>query len=195
MSVQSSGATNVLFVTVQYLRENSVINDNVDGNLLQPVIRTVHDKYLHPILGSQLYYSLQQKVITNTLTGNYLFLMNNYIVPFLLHYSTYESIPFMAFKFRNKGIQKQSSPDSTPAELGELTYVRDSVLATAQFYGERLVEYLCANQSSFPEYRSASNGDISPSNGDYFNGIHIPGSNRSNNNLSGLGLSAGQLPQ
>lgn len=195
MSIQNSGSTITLFITVQYLRENSVINDNVDGNLLQPVIRTVHDKYLHPILGSQLYYSLQQKIISNTLSGDYLFLMNNYVVPFLLHYSTYEAIPFMAFKFRNKGIQKQSSPDSTPAELGELTYVRDSVLATAQFYGERLIDYLCSNQSSFTEYGDATNGDISPSSGDYFNGIHIPGANRNGNGLNGLGLAAGQRPE
>lgn len=186
----NSGATQTLFITTQYLRDNTIINDNVDGNLLQPIIKIAHDKYLHPLIGSPLYYSLQDKVQSGTLTGDYKVLMDQYIVPVLLHYSTYEAVPYFAFKFRNKGISKQNSDYSEPAALDELSFVRDNIRDTAQFYGERLTEYLCANSSLFSEYRNTQNGDISPAKGDYFGGIHIPGSNRvdTDKDIRGYGL-------
>ncbi len=188
----NSGATQTMFITIQYLRDNTIINENVDGNLLQPIIKTAHDKYVHPLIGSPLYYSLQDKIQSGTLTGNYKTLMDQYIVPVLLHYSTYEAVPFMAFKFRNKGVSKQNSEFSEPADLTELSYVRDNIRDTAQFYGERLTEYLCANSSLFSEYRNTVAGDIPPAQGDYFGGIHVPNTNRNNNGNFGLGLSAGQ---
>lgn len=188
----NSGSTKTLFITVQYLKDNTIINDNVDGSLLQPIIKTTHDKYLHPLIGSPLYYALQDKVINNTLTGNYKVLMDDYIIPVLLHYSTYEAVPYFAFKFRNKGVSKQNSDYSEPADLTELSYVRDNIRDTAQFYGERLVDYLCSNSSLFSEYGSIGDGDIAPSSGDYFGGIHIPNRNRNGAGTFGYGLSSGQ---
>lgn len=161
------------FISVQYLRANSIINDNVDANVLLPIIRMAESKYVQQVIGSNLYVKLVTDANANTITGNYQILLEDYIIPVLLQYSVYESVPFMAYKFRNKGIQKQSGDNSEPADLTELTYIRDNVLQTAQFYSERLSKYLINNATLFPEYQSSTT-DLNPNSQSYFNGIHIP---------------------
>ena len=186
-----SGGTRTLFITPQYVRENSVLNDNTDGKLIVKAIRTAEDKYIMPIIGGNLYYTLIGMINAGTLTGStntYKTLMDQFIVPCLLEYSIYEYVPY-SFKFRNKGISKQTSPDSEAANLEDLYYLRDNVLQSAQFYAENLIKYLKVNAASFPEYTTISADQIAPARGDYFGGIHIPSSNRGNCDDYGLGLS------
>lgn len=195
-----AGASTTIFVGTQYLRENSIINDNVDAKVLQPIIRMAQDKYIQQTIGTSLYNKMIQlvdaaapvlvtpavgvigqpgyvpPVYTSSLTpitGNYKILLEDYIIPTLVQYAVWESVPFMNFKFRNKSISKQSSDNATPADLTELYYIRDNVLTTAQFYAERMSTYLCQNTTLFPEY-TAFSGDLSPNSNNSFTGIHIP---------------------
>lgn len=168
-----SAESKVLFIGVSYLRENSIINDNVDSAVLQPIIRLAQTKYLQSILGSSLHDKLISDIVANTVTGNYRILLEEYVIPAMLQYSVYESIPYMTFKFRNKGIQKQNSDNSQPADLTELSYMRDNVKDTCEFYATRIANYLCENSSLFPEYRSG-NEDVNANTERYFNGVHIP---------------------
>ena len=168
-----AGGTTTIFIGAQYLRDNSIINDNVDAAVLQPIIRMAQDKYIQQVLGTSLYNKLISDVDNNTLAGDYATFMMDYVIPTLVQYSVYESVPFMNFKFRNKSISKQSSDNSTPADLAELSYIRDNVLNTAQFYAERMSEFLVHNTNLFPEYQTWVGG-ITPNTQNYFNGIHIP---------------------
>ncbi len=163
------------FISIEYLRVNSIINDNVDSKVLLPIIRMAETKYIQQVLGNNLYEKLVLLATSNPslITGYYKTLLEEYIIPVLVQYSVYESVPFMNFKFRNKAISKQGSDNSTPADLSELSYIRDNVLQTAQFYSERMLNYIINNMAQFPEYTSA-NLDVAPDTQSYFNGIHIP---------------------
>lgn len=176
-----SGATKTIFIGSQYLRDNSIINDNVDGKVLEPLIRMTQDKVIQNTLGTPLYEKMIQLVddanpslpSPTPITGDYKILLEDYIIPTLVQYVVYEAIPFLNFKFRNKAISKQGSDNSTPADLTELSYIRDNVLSTAQFYAERMTVYLCRNSNLFPEYHAPTT-DLSPDPNNSFNGIHIP---------------------
>ena len=177
----TSGATRTLFLTPAYLIENTVINSNVEQKLLIKAIRTAEDKYIMPIIGSPLYSTLIDKINDATLSGAYKTLIDSYIIPCLLEYSLLEYIPFTSFKFRNTGVQKQTTPDSQAAELADLHYLKENVRDSAQFYGEKLIQHLRANTSLFPEYlRFTSCADTAPAISDYFSGIQFPGMNRTN---------------
>lgn len=175
-----SSESKTLFIGTQYLRDNTIINDNVDAKVLQPIIRSAQTKYIQQTIGTSLYDKMIELVddanpsnpIPVPITGVYKTLLEDYIIPVLMQYSIYEAIPFMNFKFRNKSISKQSSDNSTPADLSELSYIRDNVLQTAQFYSERMSKYLCNNGTLFPEY--TSNDDLNPNTQNYFSGIFIP---------------------
>ena len=162
-----------LFISVQYLRDNSIINENVDSKVLLPVIRMAQTKYIQQVIGTTLYNKLLADIDATSVTGNYKILIDEYIIPVLVQYSVYESIPYLNYKLRNKSVSKQGSDNSIPADLNELSYLRDNVLQTAQFYAERMSMYICNNTNLFPEFNQ-SNLDIAPDSQNYFGGYHIP---------------------
>ena len=47
----------VLFVSETYIKNNSVIDENVDMRLILPAIRDAQELRIHPILGTPLYKS------------------------------------------------------------------------------------------------------------------------------------------
>lgn len=161
------------FISVQYLRDNSVIGDNVDAKVLQKVIKMAESKYIKQVLGGSLFNKLVLDANNNSVTGNYVTLLEEYVIPCLLQYSVYESIPYLSYKFRNKGVQKQTSDNSQPIDLSELTYLRDNVLNTAEFYSNELINYLKVS-TTFPEYNQNNNGDLAPQSSSFFAGFHIP---------------------
>lgn len=188
MSITNSGMTRTLFVTPQYMMDNTVVNDNADPKLIVKAIRTAEDKYILPIIGGMLYNTIIDKIQTGALLGNYKNLVDRFIIPATLEYATYEYVPYV-YKFRNKGISKQTSETSEPVDRDDLYFIRENILQTAQFYGEQLINFLRANSTLFPEYCQYQNDQVKPARGDYFSGIHIPSSNRnSDDNIDGLGI-------
>lgn len=182
-------ATRTLFLTPQYLIDNTVVNVNTDQNILSKCIRTAEDKYIMPLIGTPLYESLINKITGNTVTGAYKILLDEYVIPCLLEYAVYEYIPFTAFKLNNKGVNKQTSPDSEAADLKDLSYLRENIKDSAQFYGERLIKHLRANTASFQEYMQYRNlEDMTPAKGDYFSGIQFPRMNRGSEDNFGKGF-------
>jgi hypothetical protein len=178
------GAQRVLWTTPQFIKDNTTINDNVEDNILRKCISVAEDKVIHPLLGSQLTLAISNHIQAyiasgTTIPADYKTLIDNYIVPTLVEYAQIEYIPF-TYKFRNKGIGRQTSPESIPAELDELVYLKQNILSTAQFYGERLVTFLRTNSATYPEFYQNSAGDIQPAKGAYSSAILIPGANRGN---------------
>jgi hypothetical protein len=52
-------------------------------------------KHVKNRLGSDLYDRLEADIVAGTLTGNYKILVDDYISEMLVHWSFYESIPFL----------------------------------------------------------------------------------------------------
>jgi hypothetical protein len=89
--------------------------------------------------------------------------MDNYIIPALCKWVLYEVSISMNFKYRNKAIMTQNSDNAQPVDLGTLNNLRDEFKIAANELTQRMVDYLCANESSYPEYTSnTDDGDISP---------------------------------
>ena len=155
----------VLFISEETIKNSTTINGNVDVEMLLPYIKVAQD--IHVL----------QVDIEGTggasLTGNYKILVDTYIQPLLIHYSLYECLPFLSYKIMNKDIVRKISETSRSASLEDIKYIRNIVLNTAQFYTQRLIDYICNNSANFPEYNTNSNGDMSPSKEGYFNGMNL----------------------
>jgi hypothetical protein len=186
----SAKPSRVLLCSPQYLIDNSVLNSNIEQKILSKIIRTTEDKIIQPLIGSELYQEIVSQISGGTMTaGNNKTLLDDYILPTLAEYSVLEYIPYTALKFRNKGVQKQTSQEnSEPASMEDLTYLTQSCRDSAQFYAERLIKFLKANIQSYPAYyRYTTIDSISPAKNDYFSGIQFPNSNRGDCGLFGLG--------
>ena len=66
-------------------------------------------------------------------------------------------------------LQKQETALSTE----EAQHLREEVRNTAEYYTERMIDYVCNNTSSFPEYNTNSGSDVNPDKNAYYNGMNL----------------------
>tara|TARA_R100000654_G_scaffold14014_5_gene30324 strand:+ start:454 stop:1017 length:564 start_codon:yes stop_codon:yes gene_type:complete len=163
----------VLFISENKLKKSTTINGNVDVELLRPYMKVAQDLHIHTKLGTDLYNKLQSDITGSSLSGNYQTLVEDYIQDALVHWTLYECIPFLGYKIMNKNIVRKTSETSDMAGLDELNYLREVVRNTAEWYTERLIDYLRHNNSNFPEYSTNSNEDISPTKQNYYSGMNL----------------------
>jgi len=167
--------TNVKFISCEYVKDNTIIEMNVDDAKINPTIFKVQRVYLQQILGSYFYDHLSEAVANSTLTTAEENLIRNYIQNMLAEYVVYELFPFLNYKSTNKAVSKESSEYSQPADLDEIKYLRSNVKDMAEFFSRRLAKYLCDHQEDFPEYQSPEVPENLPKNNrSYFNGIYMP---------------------
>ena len=69
----------VYFLSESTLKQESILQDNVDMKVIAPTIWDVQNFYILPILGTTLYNDLIEKVRTNSLTTIEKGLMDAYI--------------------------------------------------------------------------------------------------------------------
>jgi hypothetical protein len=64
-----------------------------------------------------------------------------------------EALPFLAYNIGNTGITKNlNSEQGASPDKRDIDYLLQKELATAQFYAERLVTYLIAQNTLYPQY-------------------------------------------
>lgn len=168
--------TSAIFISEDYLKENTIINGNVDVKYLLPNLKMIEDVYIHPILGSDLYDQLKGQVTSANVSAVNVELIEEYIQPAMIYYLLSE-IPYdMVFKWENKSIVKKNSEFSNPIELNEIEKIAQQKRKIADFYAERLTRYLCANDAKYPLYASGNGetDDIKPIGSMYpYAGIYL----------------------
>ena len=141
-----------LFFDENFLKENSEIDENVDMKLLNPTIWRCQIQYIQNVLGTKLYDKLLADIQADTLAGNYLILVDEYCAAALQYWVMYEvQIPLL-FKFRDKSVSTKNSNNSTPISTKELSRIENRFKDKAEFFTERVSDYLRANDELFPEY-------------------------------------------
>jgi hypothetical protein len=165
----------VYFISTQYLRQNTPIEDNVDDDKIIPYIVQAQDTYLQQSIGETGYNALKSAVQNNTLTSDEQTFMRNYVQPLVAQYTFFLALPFITFKATNKSLSKESSEYSQPAELEELKYLRSNVKDVAEFYQRRMVKWLLDHPGTFTWYDSPDPLDnLNKTAQSYFSGIYIP---------------------
>lgn len=162
-----------LFISEQRLKETTAITNNLDVEFLLPYLKIAQRKFIETTLGTDLYEKCQSDITGGSLAGVYQTLINDYVSDALCHFAFYEALPYMHYKVMNKGIMLKNSDNASPITREELHDMRSNVLDTAEWYRKRIVDYLCHNSSSFPEYSTNTNEDISPSKSAYSSAMNL----------------------
>lgn len=163
----------VLFISETYIKNNSLIDDNVDVKLLNSLIWEAQREYIKPVLGTDLWEVLQ--ALTPPYTGNNDVLINDKIAPALLNWVVMEFITAGHFKFRNKGIEKKSSDNAQPIDFTELRFLMDKYRNRAEMWTQDVIDYLDADGGAlFPSYLTNSDiDDLHPKRAAYSTGIYL----------------------
>jgi hypothetical protein len=153
-------ATKVMFLSEATLKDNSVVNDNVDMKVITPTIYDVQNFFILPILGTSLYNDLQDKVRNSTLTNDDKTLLDDYIIPTMIWYTRYELPMNINYKYFNKAVGVQNADNMNPASIEEIQYIRNESKNKAEWYAQRLTLFLMENNTTYPLYLNQTNVGI-----------------------------------
>ncbi len=152
-----------LLVTRKDIVKFTAMSGNVDTDKFIQYIKIAQDKHIENYLGSDLIDKIKQHIIDDDLAGDYLTLVNEWVKPCLIHWAMVEYLPFAAYSIANKGVFKHSSENAENASRDEVDYLLEKERNTAQYYTDRLIDYLSFNAGSkYPEYYTNNNEDVSP---------------------------------
>lgn len=147
---------NVLLISEKYLKENSVINNNVDSCYLLPAIETAQEIALQQLIGTKLYNRLCGMVSDGSIATApaYKTLLDDYIIPFLQQVVLREiQIPLFG-KIRNSGIIQSADQQTQQLTIKDVEYIKEYYNNQSVFYGDRLTKYLLANNHIYTDYLS-----------------------------------------
>ena len=151
-----------LFISRTDLVKNTIIDANVDTDKFIQFIKIAQEIHITNYLGSKLYDKISADIVANTLTGDYLTLVKDYIQPMLIHFAFLEYLPFASFQIKNGGVFKHSSESSESVSKSEIEFLIQKQRDFSEYYTRRFVDYICFNSTKFPEYLNNSGSDIDP---------------------------------
>ena len=186
----------VLLISEVKLKNFTNINKNVDMDVLKSECQVAQDIDLQTILGSKFYNHLLSQVTAtgNTFNADELELVNSYIQPYLIQTAYFNAIPHLMYRTLNRGIQEGNNEFGSPVEIETMKYLRSLQKQRADFYAQRLIDYLLTGrgQNKFPDYNNAStiDGMVPDRVQKYNNGIFLRHSTRKGwnfNQITNLG--------
>jgi len=146
----------VYLISEQAIKDTTILNDNVDSKLIGPAILEAQDMHLQSYLGSNLYNKVKSLVSAGTIGsgGNsyYKGLIDNYIQPCLKYYVLADLCIPMTVKMMNKSIATRSADNAQPISLDDIAMLSENLMNKAEWYAQRMINYLMDNPSHFPEY-------------------------------------------
>ena len=159
-------ASKAIFITLKELKENSIIDGNLDPDKLIQFVKVAQDTHIQNYLGGKLYQKLQDLLIDgemdNAENSDYKTLWIDYVKPMLIWYSQADFIPFAPYQITNGGVYKPRAENSEMIEKSELSMLISRATDKADFYARRFVDYMDFYSHLYPEYNSTTNGEMYP---------------------------------
>lgn len=175
--------TTTSFIDFEYLVANSPLYGNLDASSIDWLIPASQDKNIERLLGTNLYNKLKSDVKTLIQTSGatqvpapYKALIDDFISPALVFFIASDALAFNQVSFTNAGVLMKSSENSEQATEEAFKRYKGNLDNFAEYYGQRLVDHLCANTTIYPEYATgnASIDSIVPEKNAYKTTFYIP---------------------
>lgn len=158
-----------LFITRKDIVKFSAMNGNIDTDKFIQYIKIAQDMHIQNYLGSDLHAKIEADIVASTLSGDYLYLVNNYVKDCLIHWAMVEYLAFAPYTISNKGVFKHNSENASNVDKEEVDFLVQKETNIAQYYTDRLIDYLAFNASSkFPEYYTNNDNDVFPDQDIYY---------------------------
>jgi len=151
-----------LFISRTDLVKNSILDGNVDTDKFIQFVKISQEIHIQNYLGTKLYNRISNDIISNTLSGDYLSLVNDYLQPMLIHYAMMDYLPFAAYQIKNGGVFKHNSENSETVSKDEIDFLTKKQRDFAEYYTRRFIDFICFNSTKFPEYNNNTETDIYP---------------------------------
>jgi hypothetical protein len=149
----------VYFVSTTYIKDATIVANNVDDKILTPAIKSAADAYVRNIIGIFFYNILFNKFNNQTLNSDEINLVQNYIKPAIAWRAAAEVIVAASYQITNKGAQIQSGDFSNSPEYKAIMFNFHHASDRASFYEDLLSKWLYDNKNLFPDFMNDANKD------------------------------------
>jgi len=182
-----------LFISTDKLKRDTALGGSVDDNLLFPYILMAQDRYILPVLGTDLQDKLISDIQGSSLSGAYLTLLQKFVQPALTQFAFATVLPFLRLRMVNNSVVTMSTEQGTSVSHEELKPLINASMDQGEFYRKRLIDYLTGNIASFPEYSTnqTNEGDVTPNAQTYYSGLNLdvaPLSNKAKSFIQGADI-------
>jgi hypothetical protein len=145
------------FISIEVIKDQSVINENVDSKLLQPTLIMVQDIYLKQVIGKDLYAELITQVNAESVSALNTTLLTDYIQPYLINKVVSELVIDVNYKIKNKALMVGSSDNGQPLDTSGMSIIQTKYRNIAENYRVNLVDYLLDNYTDYPLFKCVKN--------------------------------------
>lgn len=148
----------ILIVSPAFVKENTLLHYNVDDGYLKPLIDSVQNTFIRPILGSALFDEVLSEIQAGTVSALNETLIKQYLRDALKWEVCHKYTRIGTYKLRNKGAGKKDGDNFSPLSEGELVTAKSIFKDNADFYRKKLQLYLKENCDSYPLYKTPPSG-------------------------------------
>lgn len=167
---------NILLISEETLKEMSLIGDNLESQFILPSIELAQEQGLQGIIGTKLLRKLQTLIydgsITSSTNSKYKELLDDYVTIYLSYQVMSEIQIPLSYKMRNSGVIQNQDDKQITLSLKDVMFIKQFYDDKALWFSKRLSDYLCANSTLYPEYKSYDTvADLNASERHYNSGI------------------------
>lgn len=137
-----------LLATIQEVKDNTAIDNNVDNKVIESAIRDSQDTIIEQVLGTELYNTL---INSSNLTGKYVELLEQYVKRTLYASVNLYIIDSLVYKYRAAGLIQTSGNTFQQASFNDMAGLKKNKERLLSHHTSRLQSYLDANKASFAE--------------------------------------------
>lgn len=142
----------LLLVKPIEVAQTTVLNGNIDDDKIRPVISDIQKEDLEPLLGTLLFKKILSDFDTNSLTGNYLELYEEFVKPILIYQTAAEYIELSSYSVDNGGIYRHQAENEEVPSRQDIEFFANKYRGKAQIRIERFYDWICKNP--LPEYKT-----------------------------------------
>ena len=143
----------LLFITPAELTETTILGGNVDIDKYQMNIENVQNLTIQPLLGTELYDKIIADVTAATITGDYLFLFEEFVKPITKNQALAEYVTVSGFMITNAGAFKNAPEGAELMDKDEKALVSQIYSDSAQSTIIRFEKWIGLNP--LPEYKTS----------------------------------------
>jgi len=137
----------ILFLTVQELKDSTPLQSNLDEKVLNQCIQEYQDLELQPLLGKDLFQRLSNTLVSGATISGYTYsdedsLLLDYIKPIMVYGALLFSITPISLKVTNKGVQKLTDANAVAGASNDIEALKSAYTTKLDGYKKRLIDLM-----------------------------------------------------
>jgi hypothetical protein len=146
-------------ITSEEIILNTPMGGNVDSDKFVNFINDIQVLVLENVLGTKLFNKIITDFNAGNLAGLYLQMFTDYIKPVLWHSVFAEYVKIGSIIVGNGGMYKHVAENAEVASMEDINYIAKNAQSKADTYIDRLIRFLCDQDSNIPEYTTNQDED------------------------------------